>query len=397
MPWTLAFTVPNLLDDGKYYVSLPGGVPPLTGSVFFGIPFVSLAATATAGTITFAALPATPLSGLQLLLTDPTSPTAGGGDFFRWNGSLPASGAVLSCVTVKTDDLTFSDSDLQAQVEKSPFPPFPLSTGWGASVVVNVTSLNLKIHATSVGFLGLASLQVITHGKPIASVSFSLSGDWTIQPSRDVADTSRILALKATDANLVVFGFEPGFIPNLSADGLANHVTPIAEGLLNSQITSAVQDRLKATNQTLSPGTVISAQRVLLAEGSMVLGLVLANIQGPVFSTLRTAIRAVVTISPDPVTRRGKSTQYTVTVTDPTGTPVNNAEVTLLNYDASRRTVPQSGPTKDAGQWKTSPDTVLMDKVVPHLGTDTPPTVTVTQGDSAFTFSPVTLELLLDP
>jgi hypothetical protein len=392
MPWTCSYG-PSLLDVGGYYPSIPA----LAGLAVLP-PFLGLPATASGGSITFASLPATPPGGLDLLLTDPTSPTAGGGDFFRWNMGLPASTATLSSFTVPTASLRFAKNDLQATING--LLPITLASNDDPRFLtdVRITSADVGLPGAvlSIGVVG--SARVVASGTILASISFRLDTDLAVLPSHDAGNLNRILSVKKTGSpRFIVFGFSPDFIPNMAADGLADTLVQTFENSLNDSIWEQAGSAAASQNQVLTAGSIISAQRVVLTKSGLGLGLVIANIFGPVFSPMLPKISASATISPDPMGRSGKPTQYKVRVTDAAGTPIQRAEVLLMNYSATRNPAPQHGPTDSSGVWMSDAHTALRDLVVPHTGIDTPPTVTVTPGNSGFQFTPVTLTLLLTP
>lgn len=402
MTWTCRYGTPLLIDEGKFYTSL-GSDPTLTGSFFMPPDSATATQSATAtlspSTITFAQVSGTPLDA-SLLLLDPTSPTSGGGDFFRWaQNPFPASPATLSSITVPSVSITIGD--LQSQVDAKALAPMILGNLSRLGGSLTLSSVTLQTAPPNLTFMALGSISASVFGNRIASISFNLSGTLAIRPSHDRVNMVRVLAVSASSPKLVVFGFEPNFLADASLKQVtADAVAGQLESNLNSNIRDTVTTQLRRNGMALAGDTVISAQRVVIAKEGMTLAFVLGNINGPVLQQLPTEISIQVTVTPSPLGRAGKPTQYTVLVTDRAGNAVIAAHVRLDNVDASRRPQPQSGPTGTDGKFLTDPHTSLHDLVVPHLGTDKPPSVTVeatsqttTAAAGPVTFATVTVTL----
>ena len=105
-------------------------------------------------------------------------------------------------------------------------------------------------------------------------MSFNLSGTLTIAPSHDSVNTSRVLAVTASSATLKIARVS-GFIPNLAAGAFAEKLAEGVEEGLNAAISDGVFTGLGAQGEALSPGSIISAQRVVVAPAGMLIALVL--------------------------------------------------------------------------------------------------------------------------
>jgi hypothetical protein len=115
---------------------------------------------------------------------------------------------------------------------------------------------------------------------------------------------------------------------------------PQIESAINEAIDGMVAPGLASLGFLRSPSSVVSARRVTVTATSLSLALVLADLFGPAVNPIPGHLHAAVSPTPQAGTKRA----YTVTVTNAdTGTPVNQASVTLRNFTTTG-TVQTVGP-----------------------------------------------------
>jgi hypothetical protein len=173
------------------------------------------------------------------------------------------------------------------------------------------------------------------------TITFTATIPVTIAPSGDASQPSRILSVTTGTITLSIFTTGPS--PTLALLGLIRSLRgPVAEALIQSQIGAALESVINGKIDSLvtsvmaskgwlrSPTGVVSARNVVITSSGVRLELVLADLFGPAFSPIPTGgLHAQVSPAP----QAGGQRLYTVTVTNTaTGMPVNQANVTLLNY-----------------------------------------------------------------
>lgn len=239
------------------------------------------------------------------------------------------------------------------------------------------------------------------------TITFTATFPVTIAPSGDAGRPSRILSVTTGAMTLSIFTTGPS--------GLLSLVTgvfgPALAALLQPQIDAALESAINGTIDKLvapglaskrllrSPTSVVSARRVTITSSGIGLALVLADLFGPAFTMIPENLHAQVSPAP----QAGSQRAYTVTVTNTaTGTPINQADVTLLNYTA--KGTPQTvGPlqTNTNGSGQVTFNVALQPRITHQVDPIThertrvfhPPTLTV----SKMGYNTINIRLLEDP
>lgn len=410
MPWLC--NLGTIVDLGNFYATFPAltaklfNPPPASGSA--GTVADTATATLSPFSINFAATAASPTAAMALLVDDPTSPTAGGGDFFRWTDHpLPPSPATLASYTIPASRTSFTTSDLQSRINTLLPMALPLDPSLVAGVgiatsgavvlkSITITSLSVGMAPPNLSFNALGTVKFSNFGVADSSVSFTLAITVSVLPSRDTAVATRALAVKSVSADFKVVGLEPNVV-SLFQGAIGGMVAQRLEDTLNGFIQSAVGPAAASAGFQLTKTAVVSAQRVVVAAGGLTLAFVIADVRGPALVPLVVPVTIQIRVEPSPLGRSGKSTPYVVTVTDAkTGAPIPNALVTLTNFDAQHNTHTSHGTTDPiTGTWPFT--AALREKIIQHSGVDVAPSLTVTPTPKSPAFTPKTITLDLAP
>lgn len=240
------------------------------------------------------------------------------------------------------------------------------------------------------------------------TITFTATLVIALAPSGDVRQPSRILSVTTGATTLSTTTTGPS--PTLAATGfLLSGIAPILGAILQPQIESAIEAAINgAINGLVAPGlasmgflrspsSVVSARSVTITGSGMVLRLVLADLFGPAISPIPGSLHAVVSPAPQADGQR----VYTVTVTNAAaGTPISQANVTLLNYTANG-TAQIDGPLQTNISGQVTFNVALHPKItfqvnpVDHerIRVFHPPTLTVSKAG----FNTINLRLLQDP
>ena len=236
---------------------------------------------------------------------------------------------------------------VSARVGTIPLTPPP-------SAVAAMAALSL---GTYIPLGGAITGVVPTLNTPPGSVTFTVTGVWipgflvftghdhlhrtlvaSPAPSGDAGQPSRILSVTgATTLTTTTTGPSPTLalaatFLSLVAPAVGPILQPQIEAAINGTIDGLVAPGLASLGFLRSPTSVVSARRVTITSSGMGLSLVLADLLGPAISPIPGDLHA--TVSPAP--KAGGQRVYTATVTNSaTGTPINQADVTLHNYTAS--------------------------------------------------------------
>jgi hypothetical protein len=409
MAWVC--TLGNIVDLGSFYAANPL----LTGRIFSPPPSsgstATAADTATAApspfALTFAATAAVPAGAMALLVEDPTSPTSGGGDFFRWaDNPLPASPASIASFTVPTAPTSFPTSQLQSMMNGFLPMPLPLDPALvngvgiatsGAVILksIAITSLTVGMAPPNLSFNAIGTVKFTNFGVTDSSVTFTLAATVSLQPSRDTAVLSRVLAVKAVSTDFKVVGLEPNVV-SLFQGAIGGMLAQKLEDTLNGVIHNATGPAAASAGFQLTKTAVVSAQRVVIATGGLTLAMVIADLRGPALVPLVGPVTIQVSVAPSPLGRAGKSTQYVVTVTDAKShAPVAGADVTLTNFSATHNTLTSHATTGASGTCSFL--ATLREKVIQHSGVDVAPSLTVSSTPQSPVFDSKTLTLDLTP
>jgi hypothetical protein len=342
-----------MVDLGSFYsvrrptltgqiVSLPAGGGPVTDTATATIsPFA----------MTFPGTASTPAGTMSLLIQDPTSPTSGGGDFFRWRDDpLPASPAPLASYTIPSVDTTFTIAQLQDLINAQLPLPIALdrSTVVGVSFatsgavilkLVAITSLSIATAPPNLAFTAQGSVTFDSFGLVSSSVSCTLSATLSILPSHDATNLTRVLHVSAISPSFKVVGLEPNVVGILQGT-IADQAAQQLEDRLNGFIHGALGPAAAKSGQQLTTTAVASAQRVVVGAGGLTIAIVLADLRGAALIPLVVPVSIQVMVAPSPVGRSGKVTPYVVTVTNAaSGKGVAGASVTLVTFDATHNTL----------------------------------------------------------
>jgi hypothetical protein len=412
MPYTVTLSP---IDLGGFI-----GLGPALNGTFANLtpsPATDTATATAASAFTLAFLTATPPPpGVATLRVANSGPT---GDLFRSGlvTSLPPSPGALTVLSIPTTLTTLSATAFAAMVSARvgtiPLTPPP-------SAVAAMAALSL---GTYIPLGGAVTGIVPTLNTPPGSVTFTVTGFFTVRvyyfftdtitftgtlvatpaPSGDAGQPSRILSVTgATTLTTTTTGPSPtlalaGTFLSLVAPAVGPILQPQIEAAINGTIDGLVAPGLARLGFLRSPTSVVSARRVTITSSGLGLSLVLADLFGPAISPIPGNLHAGVS----PVPQAGGQRVYTATVTNSaTGTPINQADVTLHNYTASG-TAQTVGPLQTNTSGQVSFNVALHPKitfqVIPidheRVRVFSPPTLTVSKAG----FNTINLRLLEDP
>lgn len=347
MPYTVTLFPIDLAGFIGLGPALSGTFANLTPS-----PATDTATATAASAFTLAFMTATPPPpGTATLHVTNSGPT---GDLFRSGlvTGLPPSPGTLTVLSIPTTLTTLPATALAAMVSARvgtiPLTPPP-------SAVAAMAALSL---GTYIPLGGAITGVVPTLNTPPGSVTFTVTGFFTFRayylftdtitftgtlvaspaPSGDAGQPSRILSVTgATTLTTTTTGPSPTLalaatFLSLVAPAVGPILQPQIEAAINGTIDGLVAPGLASLGFLRSPTSVVSARRVTITSSGMGLSLVLADLLGPAISPIPGNLHA--TVSPAP--KAGGQRVYTATVTNSaTGTPINQADVTLHNYTAS--------------------------------------------------------------
>jgi hypothetical protein len=236
------------------------------------------------------------------------------------------------------------------------------------------------------------------------TMSFTGTIVLTPAPSGDATQRSRVLSVTAGGAALATTTTGPsptlatwGWILSLIAPAVGATLQPKIEAAINDLLDGLVAPGLASMGFLRSPTSVLSARNVTISSRGIALSLVLADLLGPAITPIPGNLHAAVSPAP----QAGSQHAYTVTVTNTaTGTPINQASVTLLNYTANG-TAQTMGPFQTSASGQTLPFNVALQskityQVIPDSGERVrvfhPPTLTVSKAG----FTTINVRLLED-
>jgi hypothetical protein len=418
----MPYTVTLLPIDFGGFIGLG---PALSGTFVNVTPSAATdTATATAASpFTLAFMSATPPSpGVAALHVANSGPM---GDLFRSGlvTGLPPSPGTLTVLSFPTALTSLSATAFTAMVSArigsivlTP-PPWAVAAigaaslgayiPLGGAVTGVVPTLNATppgtVTLTVTGFFTFQTYYFFTD-----TITFTATLVMAVAPSGDARQPSRILSVSTGATTLSTMTTGPS--PTLATTGfLLSGIAPILGMILQPQIEAAIEAAINGAIDGLvapglasmgflrSPSSVVSARSVTVTGSGMVLRLVLADLLGPAISPVPGSLEAAVS----PVPQAGGQRVYTVTVTNAaTGTPVNQADVTLLNYTANG-TAQMVGPyqTNISGQADFNvalhPKITFLVNPVDHERTRVfhHPTLTISRAG----FTTINLRLLQDP
>jgi hypothetical protein len=345
------------------------------------------------------------------------------GDLFRSGlvTGLPASPGTLTALSFPTAFTTLSATALAATMSRRIGTVRLTAPPW---VVGAVAAASLGTHIPLTGaIVGIVpTLNPATAGTP-GSVTVTVTGFFTFRvyyvfidtitftgtlvltpaPSRDASQPGRILSVSGTTTlTTTTTGPSPtlavaGMFLSLMAPGVGAILQPQIESAINEAIDGLVAPGLASLGFLRSPSSVVSARRVTITGSSLSLALVLADLFGPAVSPIPGHLQAAVSPTPQAGTKR----VYTVTVMNAdTGTPVNQADVTLRNFTTAGKSQ-AVGPLQTDTSGNVTFNVALRPKItyqvdpIDHDRTRVfvPPTVIV----SKIGFDTISLALLEDP
>jgi hypothetical protein len=228
-------------------------------------------------------------------------------------------------------------------------------------VAIALTSTGITVTAT-----GTLTARTFFFGR--STLPFGFTATFTIAPSGDAVNTTRVLKVGVSSSGLT------GVIGALAplASVLANILASFLESTINSTIASTAASTATSMGMVLAPSAVISTHKIILVASTVASGgginlqLVLASLTGmPVVAAPKTMN---VTITPTPAS--GVSHNYDVTVTDSvTGKPVS-AMVTINNFTASGNPQQVSKPTDPMTGVASFPNLTLHGKTISYFETE---------------------------
>jgi hypothetical protein len=304
-----------------------------------------------------------PPPGVATLHVANSGPT---GDLFRSGlvTGLPASPGTLTALSFPTALTTVSATALAAAVSGRVGTVRLTPPTWLVAAMA-AASAGTYIPLTGAIVGVVPTLNPATAGTP-GSVTVTVTGFFTFRvyylftdtitftgtlvltpaPSADAGQPGRILSVSGTTTlATTTTGPSPtlaltGLFLSLMAPGVGAILQPQIESAINEAIDGMVAPGLASLGFVRSPSSVVSARRVTITASSLSLALVLADLFGPAVTPIPGHLHAA--ISPTP--KASTNLAYTVTVTNAaTGTPVNQASVTLHNFTSSG-TVQTVGP-----------------------------------------------------
>jgi hypothetical protein len=361
-----------------------------------------------------------PPPGVATLHVANSGPT---GDLFRSGlvTALPASPGTLTALSFPTALTTMSATALAAAVSGRVGTVRLTPPTWLVAAMA-AASAGTYIPLTGAIVGVVPTLIPATAGTP-GSVTVTVTGFFTFRvyylftdtitftgtlvltpaPSADAGQPGRILSVSGTTAlSTTTTGPSPtlaltGMFLSLMAPGVGAILQPQIESAINEAIDGMVAPGLASLGFVRSPSSVVSARRVTITGSSLSLALVLADLFGPAVTPMPGHLHAAVVPTPQDSTQRA----YTVTVTNAdTGTPVNQASVTLHNFTTTG-TVQTVGPLPTDASGAVTFNVALRPKItyqvdpIEHDRTRVfvPPTLTVSKAG----FDTISLTLLEDP
>ncbi len=339
------------------------------------------------------------------------------GDLFRSGPmtAVPPSPGTVTAISVPTSLTTLLTPAITAMAAR--LGGIPLTPpGWVVGLMAAM-SLGAFIPVTG-AILGITPAV----NTPPGSVTFTVTGFFTVRvlyfftdtiaftgtlvtnpaPSGDVMQPGRILSVPcATTLSTTTTGPSPslammGAYLSIVAPAVGAIARPYLETAINDTINGLVAPGLASLGFLRSPSSVVSARSVIIGGGGMRLSLVLADLLGPAVTPIPKRLNA--TVKPAP--QAGTQHAYTVTVSEAaTGTPIDQAAVTLHNFTTSGAPQPV-GPlqTNTSGQvtFNVALHPKITIQVVPttheRIRVFAPPTLTVSKAG----FNTLTLRLLED-
>lgn len=358
------------LDTNGYYSPLPiltGSVfaPPASGSALNSVA----AASATPFTLNFASPPVPPSGACAILIKESVS----GGDVLRTGSvaSLPPSPATPVVITIPP--VLIPAATLTGLAAGFTVPPTAVPSGiqiasafaTGGTFIPLTFSLPPVTVTLTSGAITVAATGTVRARQFFFSVNtlpFGFSATFTITPSGDAVNTSRVLSIVASSS--AVTGLTTVLGP--LAPILANMLASFLESTVNSIISTRAASAASSLGMALAPSAVISAHKITIVASSSTSGgginlqLVLGSLTGmPIVAVPK---NMNVTITPTPVA--GVSHNYAVRVTDSvTGGPVT-AAVTLHNFTAGGNPQPANANTNSTTGVAPFPNTTLHFKTV---------------------------------
>lgn len=324
-----------------------------------------------------------PPPGVATLHVMNSGPT---GDLFRSGlvTGLPASPATLTALSFPTALTALSSTALATMVSRRVGTVRLTPPPW---VVAALAAASLGTYIPLTGAITgiVPTLNAATAGTP-GSVTVTVTGFFTFRvyylftdtitftgtlvltpaPSADAGQPGRILSVPGTTTLATT---TTGPSPALALAGMYfSRLAPAVGAILQPQIESAINEAidgmvapaLASRGLLRSPTGVVSARRVTISRSSLSLALVLADLFGPAVRPIPGHLRAVV--SPTP--QAGTSHAYTVTVTNAaTGTPVNQANVTLANF-TTRGIAETAGPLQTDTSGRATFNVALRPKIM---------------------------------
>jgi hypothetical protein len=345
------------------------------------------------------------------------------GDLFRSGllTALPPSPGTLTAISFPTALTTLSATALAATMARR-VGTIPLTPPPWLVAAMAAASLGTYIPLTGAIVGIVPTLVPATAGTP-GSVTVTVTGFFTFRvyylftdtitftgtlvltpaPSADASQPSRILSVPATTTlATTTTGPSPtlaltGMFLSLLAPAVGAILQPQIESAINEAIDGMVAPGLASLGFLRSPSSVVSARRVTITATSLSLALVLADLFGPAVNPIPGHLHAAVSPTPHAGTKR----TYTVTVTNAdTGTPVNQASVTLRNFTTAGA-VQTVGPLQSDTSGTVTFNVALRPKItyqvdpISHDRTRVfvPPTLTASKAG----FDTISLTLLEDP
>jgi hypothetical protein len=164
------------------------------------------------------------------------------------------------------------------------------------------------------------------------TTTFTYTATLSVAPSADPWNPHRIVRV-TTSGGRFTFGRPlPSFLSSAIGGVVSGEVEPRIENVVNDALTAEVTSALADAQSVRTATGVISAFDIVITSSGIRFQISIADFRLPVvpMPSLRTL---AITIVPDPVERR--SVHYTIHVAA-LGLPVENATVTLTNYQGAR-------------------------------------------------------------
>jgi hypothetical protein len=383
MPYTLT------AHEVDFTSAAPGGTPggPLLGNSVTASIFMPPAsppsigrvtpvdsATATSGptfALVFSSAAVPPTAAFDMLISDDTIP----GDLFRSGqlSGLPSSPGTLNLTvapTVTEEPGRVSDALQQRLPFTFPIPD-DISNLFGfimgasmfpQSITVNTATLTVgnPCVLTAAGSIDIKFFDVYDQNS-----GFTLTCNFTVAPSGDASDTSRIVKVTASVSSTDLIIDTMLLLPPAAlviSNFLAAAIASKLENWLNERIVELTSDNLAQLQLQLTGTAVISAGRFIINSKGLNITLVAGDLFGPGVEPI--PIPKYISIEVTPQWNCGVTENYTITVRDSADrSPIPCALVSLTYGEGGSESFKRHGTTDANGRTEFR-DLALQDWVI---------------------------------